>query len=265
MSTIKIEIKVGANENDFQVNASGSADVISLSAEELGLTDKILKSAIALVNAQEFAPNVIHYNHPLHKENDLPLPTRHIKVLDIAIDSIEYKPTVLKTTTFDNSGNSDPATYNASMTEVVTQTVGSSWSNGGSTDVKLGIQYDIGFGVSADWSTSYSEKWDKGHSHSKAVALTSASGVRVTVQPGDKKIATLSAQRGTLKVRVRYLTTYHGVVIGEYLPGRINFQKLLPFGVERLYFFDEEEDAIITTETIEIGFYSKAHVMISDA
>ncbi|WP_249679374.1 hypothetical protein [Pseudomonas abieticivorans] len=263
MSNIKIEINVGPDESSCSVKGSGSGISTVSSGEAMGLSNDLFVGAIGGQNVDQ-GPNIIHWNHPLHKEKNYQLPCKHIKVIDCAIDSIRYRPTILKTATFDNVASNTAATYDTRLKQEVTQTVESSWSSSRTLEQSLSVSYEIGFGLSAEASLSYSKSWEESHTKSRAIALASEAGVSVTINPGDKKVASLSAYQGTLILKVRYLTTYMGTVIGEY--NRPNqFLKFSPFDISWLYMFDDEDDAIITTETIEVGFYSRVHVTLSDA
>lgn len=106
------------------------------------------------------------------------------------------------------------ATFDASISDQVTNTVESNWSETDSIDVKQTIKYGLSFlgsGGGGETSISYSHSWGEGGSESKEVTVGSVSGVSVELNPNESIEAVLTANRGVMKVRLVYHAELSGV------------------------------------------------------
>lgn len=273
MSGFTISILAGKDKASSSVQVEGSVKHIITDEERatFGLSDLQLKQATAkypFFNGQQPDAAYLHNPTPPYGNNygDWPQVQTTLVYSSAEILGITSKPVALKTQTFTND-SSEPATFTVSISDSVSETASSNWSTGGTLTVGQKISYKIGFlgsGAGGETSLSYSQSWGIGGSNSKTVTVGSQSSVSVTIPPNKAIIASLSASRGVMTVRIRYnafLTGYTYAYYKKEYKGYHSWGTPLPAIMAN----SDIPNSIESTEDIEIGYYSDSKIEIKDA
>ena len=220
---IEISIKAGADAATSSVSASGSVQHIITDKERktFGIEDSGLKSAVEKYFGKK--PNDAYLHSPtpwddLYKTYGWSEVQTILDVKSAKITEITSEPVIVATKKFVNS-SSKKATFDASISDQVTNTTESNWSQTDTIDVGQKITYDVSFlgaGGGGETSMSYSHSWGQGGSESKSITVGSSSGVSVELEPGESIEAVLSASRGVMKVRIVYMKMdADGHIVGQ--------------------------------------------------
>jgi len=190
-------------------------------------------------------------------------------------NDIKLEPVIVSSRVFEND-TSTPATFNASISQSVQNTVASSWEIGGALTLGMSMSMSVGIlivSASATYSASYSQSWGIGGQKSKSVTIGDESGVSVELQPGQKIIGELSAYRGTIKFQIPYKSNLAGYAAAIF-DDNVTYN-----GVKSQYQFITIEDVIKnnkkangdpfsypieSTETIEVDYYTQATIVLRD-
>lgn len=223
MAGISISIKAGATAATSAVQASGSVVHIITPTERntFGIDDAALKAAVGKYFGQppddaflcEPTPWGGLYNTYHWTQVQMSLVVQKAEIL-----SITSEPIIIATKDFANN-SPYPANFNCAISDDVSNTTETNWSETNTIDVNQTISYEVSFlGTGGGGSTSidYSYAWGKGGSESTTVTVGSTAGVSVDLAPGQKVQAKLTASRGTMKVRVSYLASVAGTVAINY-------------------------------------------------
>ena len=267
---IQISIVAGPDATSSSVVASGSIQHIITDTEvnSFGIGDNALKSAINTYFGK--APNDAFLHSPT-PWNDLygtygwPQVQTIVVAQSAEILEITSQPTIIANQTFKNNSNVK-GTFNAGISQEVSDTVTDTWSTGGTLTIGQEIEYGIKFlgtGVTGTTSLSYSQSWEKGGSHETSVTVGSSSGVTVDLNPGESVLAELTASRGTMRVRVTYRAYLTGVSAVNYNPtyqGHHFWALDLPsiMGAAGI------SNSFIYTQDLEIGYYSNSQVELKN-
>ena len=270
MAGISISIKAGATVDSSAVQASGNVIHIITPTERdtFKIQDAALKAAVAAYFGQ--APDDAFLSEPtpwggLYNTYHWHEVKTSLMVQKAEILGITSEPAIIATKDFANNSR-HKATFNCAITDDVTNTTETTWSESHSIDVNQSVHYEIGFlGTGGGGSTSfnYNYAWGKGGSESKSVTVGSTEGVSVDLEPGQKVQAKLTASRGVMKVRITYLASIAGTVAinyGDTYKGHHFFGLDLHrvMGAAKLPFTHT------VTEDIEIGYYSNATIELVD-
>ena len=266
MSTIgfTVDIVGGKDKQSSSVNITGSVQHVITDDERVSfnLGDHQLKEAVGKYFGQQPKDAYLHSPTPwddLYKRYAWPQVQTVVTAESAEILDITSKPVVLKTQTFTNS-SSLPATFNVSVTDSVSETMTSNWSTERTVSVSQTIKYEVGFlgtGGGGETSLSYSQSWGKGGAESKRVTLGSSSGISIKLDPGQSVTAKLSASSGVMKVRVRYKAHLIGTTAVNYNP-TYKDHHFWAFDIGGVMSAAGVPNSVITTEDIEIDYYSRA-------
>jgi len=167
---------------------------------------------------------------------------------------------IIATKTFKNN-STKKATFDASISDQVTNTTESNWSETDTIDVGQTISYGVSFlgAGGGETSMNYSHSWGQGGSESKSIIVGTDSGVSVELEPGESVEAVLTASRGVMKVRIVYKAYLTGSTAVNYNPTYkdhhfwgLNIGSVMSaagLSINRQY-----------TEDIEIGYYSNSNI-----
>jgi len=182
---------------------------------------------------------------------------------------------IVSSRVFEND-TSTPATFNASISQLVQNVAVSSWEVGGALTLGMSMQMSVGIGIvsaSTTYSMSYSQSWGIGGQKSKSVSVGDESGVVVQLQPGKKVIGELNAYRGKIKFQIPYESTLVGDVAAIF-DDAVTYNS-----VKSSYQFIDISDVIKnnkkadgklfsypikSTETVEINYYTRATIVLRD-
>lgn len=266
----KVNIKAGLDTATSYVNASGSDQHIITDTERrtFGLQDSQLKGAVEKYFGK--SPNDAYLHNPTPWDN---LYTKYnwtevqtvLVVENATIMGITSEPVIVATKTFENK-SSKKANFNCDISDQVTNSAESNWSQTDTINISQAVSYKIGFlgsGGGGETSMSYEHAWGKGGSESQSVTVGSTSGVTVELDPGECVKATLIATRGVMRVKIVYKAYLIGGTAVNYNP---------TYKDHHFWCLDinavMSAAAIITsrvfTEDIEIGYYSNASIKIED-
>ena len=271
MAGFQISIIAGKDAQSCSVTASGQVQHI-ITDEEME-TFKVTNGELmmALYKGNGRMPTVPYLHAPtppfgnLYEMFNSTQTSTIMSITSAEILGITSEPVILKTQEFDNSSSVE-ATFNVSISDSVSQTATSTWSTGGTFTIGQSISYNIGFlgsSVGGETSLSYSQSWGIGGSESKTVTIGSNSGMQVTLKPGQKVIAELTASRGVMKVRVRYNARLAGCTVVYYFP-KHKGNDYYSFSTPVVMSNGGVNNSIVSTEDIEIGYFSNGKITVLD-
>jgi hypothetical protein len=267
---INISVTAGQDQKSSSATASGSIQHIITDVERstFQLSDSQLKNAINAYFGK--APNDAFLHSPtpwndLYKTYNWQQVQMVLVAQNAEILGITSNAEIVKNQELTNQ-SSKTATFNVSISDSVEDTATSSWSTGGTLSVDQTINYDLKFlgtGVGGSTSLSYSQSWGVGGEHSQAVTVGSEAGVSVVLEAGESVVAELSASRGVMKVRVHYLAYLMGQSAVNYDP-TYKGHHFYALDMNNIMQAAKISNAIVSTEDIEIGYYSNSKVLIKD-
>jgi hypothetical protein len=225
MAGITVSIVAGTDAAHSSVNATGSVQHIITDKEvgSFGIQDGALKNAIGKYFGKN--PNDAYLHSPtpwndLYKTYGWAEVQTVLVVQSAQLTGITSEPVVVATKSFTNQ-SSKKATFDASISDQVSNTTESNWSSTNSIEVGQKITYNVGFlgtGGGGETSMTYNHTWGQGGSESKSVTVGSSSGVSVELDPGESIEAQLTASRGVMKVRITYKAYLTGNTAINYNP-----------------------------------------------
>lgn len=268
---IEISVKAGSDKDTSSVTASGSVQHIITDNERktFNLEDKSLKNAVGKYFGKN--PNDAYLHSPtpwddLYKTYGWDQVQTILVVKSATITGITSEPVIVATKTFTNN-SSKKATFDASISDQVTNTTESNWSETDSVDVNQTISYGIEFlgcgSAGGSTSMSYGHSWGQGGSESKTINIGTTSGVSVKLDPGESIEAVLSASRGVMKVRIVYKAYLTGSTAVNYNP-TYKDHHFWGLNIEKVMNSASLSNIREFTEDIEIGYYSNAQIELRD-
>jgi hypothetical protein len=267
---IDISIQAGLTEATSNASASGVEQhvITDKEVETFQIGDGALKGAVEKFFGKRPNDVFLHSDTPwgdLYKTYQWPQVQTVVVVQSATITAITSEPVIVAQQTFKNT-SSVKATFNAGISQTVTNTATSGWSKSDDVTVTQKISYEIGFlgaGTKGETSLSYSHSWGQTGSESKAVTVGSTSGVSVPLDPGQAVNSVLTASRGVMKVRVVYRAYLVGDVAVNYDP-TYNDHHFWALDVGSVMAAAGIPNERTMTEDIEIGFYSNSQIDVRD-
>lgn len=268
---IEISIRAGADATTSSVNASGSVQHVITDTERttFNIQDASLKNAVGKYFGKN--PNDAYLHSPtpwndLYKTYNWPEVQTVLVVKSATITGITSEPVIVATKTFTNT-SSKKATFDAGISDQVSNTSESHWSETNTIEVGQKITYGISFlgaGGGGETSMSYSHSWGQGGSESQSITVGSTAGVSVELDPGESVQAQLTASRGVMKVRIVYQAYLTGNTAVNYNPTYKDhhFWSLGIGGVMGAAGLTTTREF---TEDIQIGYYSNSKIELKDA
>lgn len=269
---INVSITVDGSDNQKSTaRASGSVQHIISDQERntFKLKDDQLKAAVESYFGKR--PNDAYLHSPT-PWNDLYNTYGWSQVTTILVAEkaeilgITSEPVIVKSQEFINNTPDKEATYNVSIHESVENTTSSSWNTGGELTVGQSFEYGVKFlgaGAGGETSISYTQSWGVGGEHSKSITVGSESGIQVTLKPGEGVVAELTASRGVMKVRVTYRAYLSGQTAINYNP-KYKDHHFWGLRIDSVMSSKNISNSIISTEDIEIGYYSNSRIELRD-
>ncbi len=267
---ISISVVAGQDESASSVNASGTVQHVITDEERttFHLGDKQLKDAVKAYFGK--SPNDAYLHsptpwHDLYKTYSWPQVQMVLVVKSAEILGITSEPVIVKTQEFVNN-SSQKGTFNVGISESVNNTTSSNWSTGGTLSIGQKFSYSVKFlgeGAEGETSLSYSQSWGVGGQESKSITVGSTSGVSVALEPGESVLAELSASRGVMKVRIRYNAYLIGSTAINYNP-TYKGHHFYSLGIGGVMAKGGIANAVVSTEDIEIGYYSNSKIELKD-
>ncbi|KAJ2943205.1 hypothetical protein O0L34_g18918 [Tuta absoluta] len=269
-ASIHVNLRTGADQNIAEVEILGSSVEILPDGERdvWKLNDGQLKDATAAYSGRR--PDDVYLKSPtpwgdLYRRKNWRQVQRTLVPRNARILGIRSEPVIVTTREFTNN-SSAKATFNAGINQAVDETVSSTWNRGGNLQVAQEIYYKVDFGVGEIGGTTtyaFSSSWGQETSKSQSVTVGSSTGVQVLLEPGQAVVAVLTATRGTMEVEVDYRAKLSGIVVCNYEdPFKGHF--FWAYDVNACLSAAGHPRSIDSTETLRIGFYADARVVVSD-
>jgi hypothetical protein len=270
MAGITVSIVAGADEAHSSVNATGSVQHIITDKERttFGVQDSALKNAVGKYFGKNPNDAFLHSPTPwndLYKTYGWPEVQAILVVQNAQLTGITSEPVVVATKTFTNQ-SSKKATFDASISDQVSNTTESTWSTTNTIEVAQKITYNVGFlgtGGGGETSMSYSRQWGEGGSQSKSITVGSSSGVSVELDPGESIEAQLTASRGVMKVRITYKAYLTGSTAINYNP-TFKDHHFWALDIGGVMGAAGINNSVQFTEDIEVGYFSNAKIALVD-
>lgn len=270
MAGITVSIVAGADEAHSSVNATGSVQHIITDKERttFGVQDSALKNAVGKYFGKNPNDAFLHSPTPwndLYKTYGWPEVQAILVVQNAQLTGITSEPVVVATKTFTNQ-SSKKATFDASISDQVSNTTESNWSTTNTIEVAQKITYNVGFlgtGGGGETSMSYSRQWGEGGSQSKSITVGSSSGVSVELDPGESIEAQLTASRGVMKVRITYKAYLTGSTAINYNP-TFKDHHFWALDIGGVMGAAGINNSVQFTEDIEVGYFSNAKIALVD-
>lgn len=268
--SISVSINAGKDERSSNVSVTGSIQHIINDTERtaFNIQDAALKKAVATYFGK--APDDAYVCSPtpwkdLYKRYDWPQVQTLFSVVSASILGVTSKPVIVASQTFENTSNVS-AEFDCAITQEVSVTAESNWSNASTVEVGQTISYGISFlgaGGAGETSLGYSQTWEQGGSESESVTLGTSSGVTVTLQPGESVESELTASRGKLTVQIVYQQTLSGFTAINY-GDRYQGHHFWALDINDVMSAAGYPTAITTTETIEIDYYANSKIVLKN-
>lgn len=267
---INIDIVAASKGSSSSAHAYGFIEHIITDEEvkTFHINDDQLKDAVNKYFGARPDDAFLHSPTPwgdMYKMYDWPEIKMTLLPTNCEILSIDSQPIIVKTQDFVNNSSKE-GTFEVGISDSVQETITSNWNTGGALSIGQSLEYKVGFlgnEISGTSSLSYTQSWGIGGEKSRSTTVGSSSGVTVTLSPGDALTASLSANRGTMKVKITYNAYLSGGTAVNYNYGyKGHHYWLLP--ISDVMSAGNISNSVISTETLEIGYYSDARIEIRD-
>ena len=237
------------------------------------IEDKNLKDLVYKYTDPKLKPDGAHVRPPamaagveLYGRYGWPPVTATVTPKSAKIISFKSQPVALAEQLFENKSTKS-ATYSVTLSQSVTNTFSSSWSNSDSISISKDIGCEVTIEImkaSSKTTLSYSHTWSKSETKSTSTTIGTASTISVTLGPGQKARAVLSANRGFLKVLIEYEIRLSGSCATNFgKPYKGHYFWGMP--IVNIMSANKLETVIIAREEITFDFYSSGEVVLYDA
>ena len=261
-----IDIVVGDKIETSSVLASGEDAHVIKDTEipTFGISDEQLRKAVERFFGRR--PNDAFLRSPtpwgdLYKTYNWEQVTVHLRPAEASITGINSNPVILKTQTFKNN-SSKQASFDVSISDDVSESVESNWSDTIGISVSQSVSYGTKF-VGGDTSIAFNAEFQKGGSKSRTVTVGQTSGVAVDLDPGESVKAVLSASRGSMTVRVVFEAYLSGLSAVNYNP-RYRDHHFWALGINGVRQAVDLRDTFRIVNDIEIGYFSNGDITLED-
>lgn len=263
---ISFNVVTGNSKEKVKVFASGTA-VDLLPKEELstwGADTFNLNRSIRINHGR--VPNDVFFSDPtpwnnLYDSYGWQPVKRHLKVLSTEVVEVTSVPTIVKTQVLKNDSD-HAATFQASITETVSNTIAHKTMSQHSIKLGQKVTYGVKFIAEGKGETSFEYAYTWGEDTTKTVAttLSSSANVSVLLQPKQSVIAELKAQKGIIKLKVTYEAYVDGYVVCNYNPKHKDHHFWALEAVDIL-----KPNKKIIVEDVTIDYYSEGEVVLKNA
>lgn len=263
--TFQVNILCGKDVPTSSVTASGEASFV-LRPDKFGLfgiSDDLLKSAV-----EEYLgarPDSVYLGDPtpgdLYRTRNWEPVTARIRPASATVLESTTSPTQIAVREFINR-SSKPADYDCSISADVTDVVESNWSN----TLALGISQSINYGtmfVGGETSINLQTDFQTGGSNSQALSLGYSSGVMVNLEPDEKRIVTLTAEKGAMTVRVLFDVYLTGVVAAHF-KGIYKWEHDWPVDIAGAFEAVKQSHKLTITNDVKIDYFSSGQIIVED-
>ncbi len=260
-----IEVVYGKDSGSSTVKVGGE-DVRRLTNDlypAFGITPELLTSAVEAYLGKR--PDAVYVSDPTpenwYASNSWEPVTLRLHPVEASIVSIDTATTQLKSQVFSNR-SSKAGSFDVSITEDVSDSVETNWSQSISIGVTQSVSYGIEL-IGGDTSISFQTDFQKGGSQSRTVSMGQSSGVMVDLEPGEAVTATLTAAKGTMRVRVRFEAYLTGVV-AAYYKGSFKYKHVWPVNIAGALQALDGPHVLSIVNDIAIDCFSSGEIVLED-
>ncbi len=266
-----IKIVAGQDAKSSSVSATGyfSEVVTDDDRSKFKIEDSALKNAVKAHFGKKPNDAYVKSKTPwgdLYHKYSWTQVHRVTRVHSAKILEISSEPSVLSKKTLKNNSDIHGATFNASISETVSNTTESNWSEEDSISVGQSFSYDVSFlgsGGGGETSLEYTHTWGQGGSESQNISVGSQQGVTVTLDPGQSVVAQLNASRGKMKIEIVYEIYLTGTTAINYNP-KYKGHHFWDLGISGVMNSGGIKNKFLVTEVIEVGYYSDGEVVLGN-
>lgn len=263
---ISIQIVAGKDKASSSVTVKGQVQHVITDKERasFNIQDSKLKDAVKAYHGKKPNDAYLHSSTPwgdLYKSYNWQQVHTVLKVKSATVTEITSKPTIIATRIFKNN-SSKKGTFKASISEKVTDTATSSWSQ--TSKIEINQKFSYGVTVHGETTLNYTHTWGQSGSETKTSTVGSAEEVKVELEPGESIEAYLTASKGTMRVRIVYEASLAGQVAVNYNP-TYKGHHFYGLGINGVMHSANLPTTMEFTEDIEVGYYSNAQVEIKDS
>ena len=266
---ITISIIASDSAKNSSVQASGSIEhvITNNEANIFGLDDHGLKSAVDDYFGRTPDDAYLHKPTPwgdLYTRYGWPQVKSTMNVISAEVLEMTSEPVALASRRFDNN-HSTPATFNADLSDTVTESTESNWSETYGFEVGQTISYGVefsGVNIGGETSMSYSQEFGRGGSQSKEVSISTTSGVSFELAPGEQAEVEMTGSRGVLKVQLTYEITLSGDTAVNYNPTHKGHH-FWALPINAVLESAGKPTSFTMTEVIEVGYYSNGEISVN--
>jgi hypothetical protein len=268
---IIIDIEATGSANTSKVTASGSiADVIS--DEEMrsfGITENRLRDGAERHSGGR--PQDVFVRSPtpwndLYVSYKWPQVTRVFRPIRTEIIGIQSEPVIVATHYMENNSTKE-GLFRAGVAQQLEDTVSNMWSQNNQLTLSQSVKYEVKMGLSSvtgESSLSYANSWGKTNTESVSKTVGSEAGVAVLLQPEQAANVSMTATRGAMTIRITYSATLTGTVACNY-PKKYKGSHFWGYNINNVLNAANMQTSFTSTETIRIGFYTNARVILTNA
>lgn len=267
---INIDVYAGDTEGESYIHASGSIQFVidDENTKKFEVSEGDLKSLVKEYFGKK--PNDVFLHsptpwHDLYKKYNWSQVNVHLVAKSAEILSLTSEPVIIASKNFENNSK-QTGTFEASISDSVTNTSSSSWSHSNEISVGQKISYKVSFlgtGGGGETSFSYKHTWGESKTESKSITVGTNSGVTVSLDPNESVEAKLSASRGVLKARITYHAYLTGNTAINYNP-RYKGHHFWCLPITSVLKHSGKAYSKMITEDIEVGYYSNSTVELID-
>lgn len=165
-----------------------------------------------------------------------------------------------------NNFGQNNMTQTVNMTVDILEKINHNWTKGEDLGLGRKIYYNINFGdesLGSTTSMNYSAPWGEGLFKSRVVTVGKNSTAVVTIPPGGKVLATLTAVHHTMEIQMLYQSNTHGFVFCNY-EQLYNGHHFYAMTLKELQPLLNTTLTKFASETITMKYYTDFKVVISD-
>ncbi|KAB8032067.1 ETX/MTX2 family pore-forming toxin [Fluviispira multicolorata] len=266
---ISFDIVVGADRSSSNVTAIGyESHIIRQDERELFQIGKNSQLLDVVENHSGNRPedvNLTNSDEPwgsLYDKYDWQPVTSNYMIKDIVVTEIKQVPVIIANKVFENKSRKI-ATYNASISDSVANTVESTWNTSNKISAGFSIKGKVqvyGAEVEPSLSFGFEHAWGKGGTTRQMTTVGSTTGLSVTLNPNESVIAELVATRGKMNVKIKYYLILTGFAAVNYFP-EFKGHYFWAYPINNIL---NGEKYKVITENIQIDYYSNAKVVLKD-
>jgi len=238
MSDVQLGVQIipSLTEGDIQVIPVGDVKIpfTKENAAGLGLPDPVLRGLFhdwtKRVGEERWCTQVFyttedqlgHESGVVLSDNNEPMGTNerawlHTEATRAEVVDFHKEPTIVNRAMWDNSGNDQPITGHATISDQTARTVSREWHKDYSLGTSITVGLEVGseaVGAKSKFETTetFSTDWGTGGSQSEQVNVGSEAAVEVPVPANTIKVAALIAFTGHITVRLHTESTISGAL-----------------------------------------------------